>query len=1075
LKDTLRINLHCHSSLSDGQLDPETLAGLLAEAGVRAAALTDHDTLQGQAPFRRVLERRSVACISGLEVTAAAGSGAEIHLLAYGFDPSHPALSRLLERWAAGQRRLGHRSPLAGPPAAESGGTAAAVPGAVEAIRAIHEAGGLAFWAHPLDPAGTAEAAAAEPLLAELVDAGLDGLEVFYGPYPPDRREALAALADRHGVMASAGSDYHGPAGPGGLEAYVDIPAERWRRFRDALIRRSGPAGPADPEPAPRRPLPRFRWRPFVFRILTPTIMAVALFAAALFAVFIPAFESRLLERKRDLIRELTNVAFSVLAEYEAEARQGRLPLAEAQRAAADRVRNLRYGAEGKDYFWIQDLRPRMIMHPYRPDLEGGDLTTFRDARGVAIFVEFVRVLASQPEAYVEYVWQWKDNPDRLAPKQSFIKKFEPWGWIVSTGLYLDDVRAEIRALAGRLIQVALAIAALCGMLLFFVAAQSLRIERIRERAEAELRESHEKYRALVESGTEGTLVVVDGRPAFANAALLDMLGYRPEELALLDLADLVAGERDGAAGPAATGTAMLRRRGGQLVKVGLASARVTFGGREALVLSVRDFGGDGRPPSRRDLENQNLIGELQASLLFLREPIAPCSEPPLFCELKQPVSDVAARMTAAGASAAVVMSEGEAVGILTDRDIRARLVAAGRTADRPVLEFMSSPLVAISQNALVYEAILAMREGNVDHLLVRDESGRVVGLLRNRDLLLFHRFSPAVMTQEIRAARTAEAVAEARRPLPGLVGALVDGGAKARNVTRAVTAVSDAVVSRLIELAEARLGPAPVRYAFLALGSQGREEQTLATDQDHALILEDFEPEREADASAYFAALGETVTEGLAQAGYPRCPGKVMTDNPRWRQPLGVWTATFEGWLSAAEPEDILGLQVFFDFRTVVGDKSLAQQLRRRINEKLPQEPPFLLHYAQKAIQAKIPRPGGRVLNLKDALAPLVSFARLYAFKNGLAETHTLDRLRALLDIGMIKASLFEEAGQVYDHLMGLRLAHQARRAAEGRPPDNDLEAPELTHLDETLLRQALAHMAGLQKKISFDFLGSA
>ncbi len=1076
MNDALRINLHCHSHFSDGELAPEELAERLAAAGVRTAALTDHDTLLGQEAFRQALARRSVACLAGLELTTTSGTGREIHLLGYGFNPAHPAMARLLGRLAAGMKRHNHRSPLAGPRSVETDVAAADVFPATDVIRAFHDAGGLAFWAHPLDPGGTAGADSLESDLSGLVEAGLDGLEAFYAPYAPARREELAALADRQGLLTSAGTDYHGPTGTGSPDFFVEIPAERWRRLRDALIKRSGADLPAESKPAAKRTSPGFRWKTFVLRILTPTVMAVALFVAAMFGVFIPSFQGRLLERKRDLIRELTRVAFSVLTEYETDAREGRLPLAEAQRAAADRVRNLRYGAEGKDYFWIQDLSPRMVMHPYRTDLEGGDLTTFKDPRGVAIFVEFVRVLSDRQEAYVEYVWQWKDNPDRLAPKQSFIKKFEPWGWIVSTGLYLDDVRSEIRVLAARLIRVALAIAALCGLLLFFVAGQSLRIERIRERAEDELRESHEKYRALVESGTEGTLVVVDGRPAFANSALLDLLGYRAEELPLLELGDVVTGERDWALEPAAgSGTAMLRRRGGELVEVGLASARVTFGGREALVLSVRDMAGDRRPPSRRDLENQNLIGELQASLLFLHEPVASGAAPPLFCDLRQPVAAVAAQMTAAGAGAAVVMADGEAVGILTDRDIRDRVVAAGKPTSRPVLEFMSSPLVTIGQNALVYEAILAMREKNVDHLLVRDENGRVVGLLRNRDLLLFPRFSPTVMTQEIRGARSIEAVAEARRPLARLVGALVAGGAKARNVTRAVTAVSDAAAARLIELVEARLGPAPVGYAFLALGSQGREEQTLATDQDHALILEDYEPSAAAGVEAYFAELGEAVTEGMAQAGYPRCPGRVMSDNPSWRQPLRVWAATFEGWLASAEPKDILGLQVFFDFRTVVGDKSLALDLRRRIDDRLAQEPPFLLHYAQNALQVKIPRPGGRILNLKDAMMPVVNFARLYAFKNGIPETHTLDRLRALADIGMIKKSLFEEIGQVYDQLMGLRLAHQARRAEQNRPPDNDLETAELTQLEETLLRQAFSQISGLQKKISFDFLGSA
>ncbi len=310
-------------------------------------------------------------------------------------------------------------------------------------------------------------------------------------------------------------------------------------------------------------------------------------------------------------------------------------------------------------------------------------------------------------------------------------------------------------------------------------------------------------------------------------------------------------------------------------VEVGLASARVMFGGREALVLSVRDLGGERRPPSRRDLENQNLIGELQASLLFLREPIASCAVRPLFCELRQPVSSVAARMTAEDASAAVVMADGEAVGILTDRDIRARLVAEGKPSDRPVHEFMSVPAGHDRTERPGLRGHPGHAREDVDHLLVRDENGRVAGLLRNRDLLLFPRFSPAVMTQEIRGAPSVEAMAEARRPLAKIIGALVRGGVKARNVTRAVTAVTDASSVRLIELAEAGLGPPPVRYAFLALGSQGREEQTLATDQDHALLLEDYEPAREPEVAGLFLGLGRSGQRGLVPSGLSALPGQ--------------------------------------------------------------------------------------------------------------------------------------------------------------------------------------------------------
>ncbi len=703
----------------------------------------------------------------------------------------------------------------------------------------------------------------------------------------------------------------------------------------------------------------------------------------------------------------------------------------------------------------------------------------------------------------MEYVWQWKDDPDRMVPKESYIKKFEPWGWIVGTGLYIEDVQQEIRVIAGRLIRISAGISALCILLLAFVAGQSLRAERRRLVAEEDLRNSHERYRALSESSTEGTLLLLDNRPAFANPRMLELTGYTEGELGLLDLTDLFPEElsRRGDGTPVAAALiagwsgnleteTVIQARNGRTLKVGLTVSRVALGGRDGYVLAVRDLsrgsaaGGD---LPRREVERDNLLGELQASLLFLREPVGPIAGKPVFCDIQESIAGAAALMSSTGAGAIVITAGETPVGLVTDRDIRSRVVAASRSTDRPVMEVMSAPLISLDESALVYEAILAMRENNVDQLLVRDEAGRVTGILRNRDLLLFHRFSPAVLTAVIKRSQTPEEIARARKDLPPLVKTLVEGGAKARHITRAITAVSDAATERLLQLTVEKLGPPPAAYAFLALGSQGREEQTLFTDQDHAIVFEDV-PEADVPAvQHYFLSLGKAVSAGLAAAGIPLCPGKIMAENPKWVQPLRGWKAYFETWLRTAEPQDLLDIQIFFDFRRLTGEISYAGEIRRHIRDVLAEEPPFLLHFAQYTLQYKTPisffghlvpdatTEGARAFNLKDALMPVVNFARLYAVRAGLQETNTLDRLRALAEIGEIKRSLHEDAVRVYDFLMQLRLGHQAGRIGQGLEPDNNLDPRTLTPLEETLLKQSFAQISNIQKKISYDFLGSA
>jgi signal transduction histidine kinase len=246
------------------------------------------------------------------------------------------------------------------------------------------------------------------------------------------------------------------------------------------------------------------------------------LFLVAIWGIILPSFEQTLLERKREMIRELTNSAWSILASYERDEQNGLLTREEAQALAITRVESLRYGPEGKDYFWIQDLQPRMIMHPYRPDLNGQDVSDFTDPRGAPIFVEFAKLVQREGEGYVDYVWQWKDDPERLEPKESYVKGFAPWGWAIGTGIYTDDVRSEIVRIERSLVNTALAISGAVVLLLVFVLQQSLRIERERQEVLDTLRESTERYHSLVEATTEGTLLILDERCRYANPTFLN-------------------------------------------------------------------------------------------------------------------------------------------------------------------------------------------------------------------------------------------------------------------------------------------------------------------------------------------------------------------------------------------------------------------------------------------------------------------------------------------------------------------------------------------------------------------------
>ncbi|MCK9297058.1 MAG: cache domain-containing protein [Desulfobulbaceae bacterium] len=237
-------------------------------------------------------------------------------------------------------------------------------------------------------------------------------------------------------------------------------------------------------------------------KIAAPAIIAVILFAVAVFGVFLPAYRQSLMNGKKEMIREQTRTVWNILAQLEQKERQGLMSREQAQQAAVEEIRGIRYGDENKDYFWINDMRPYMIMHPFRPDLEGRDIADFSDPNGIHLFVDFVKKVRSSNEGYVSYMWQGKDNPGNIVPKLSFVKGFAPWGWLIGTGIYLDDVQRQTTHLTRRLIYISLGILLMVSLLSALLVFQSLKAARLRKKAENDLREYQNQLENLVEERT---------------------------------------------------------------------------------------------------------------------------------------------------------------------------------------------------------------------------------------------------------------------------------------------------------------------------------------------------------------------------------------------------------------------------------------------------------------------------------------------------------------------------------------------------------------------------------------------
>jgi len=270
------------------------------------------------------------------------------------------------------------------------------------------------------------------------------------------------------------------------------------------------------------------QWKTFLVRIILPPLLTIVLFLAAMFFYIIPAIERNSLEHKKEMIRELTNAAWNILSRFADDEQRGLLTRAEAQRQALRQIGSLHYGQQMRDYFWINDMAPRMILHPYRADLNGSDLADYTDAAGKKVFREVVEVVQKHGAGYVDYQWQWDNDQTRIVPKLSYVKGFAPWGWVLGTGIYIQDVRDEVALMTRSVVIIALLIFCIMALLLSVTVVQGYRTE--------------QQYRTIFE--TTGTATVIseqDMTISLVNSKFEELSGYaKPDVEGIKKLTDFV-------------------------------------------------------------------------------------------------------------------------------------------------------------------------------------------------------------------------------------------------------------------------------------------------------------------------------------------------------------------------------------------------------------------------------------------------------------------------------------------------------------------------------------------------------
>jgi PAS domain S-box-containing protein len=268
------------------------------------------------------------------------------------------------------------------------------------------------------------------------------------------------------------------------------------------------------------------------FNIIAPIWAVFLVFVLSIFFVFLPSLKTTLIDQKKEMIQTLTDSAVSLLSEYHQRVVSGELPLAEAKSRAKEQIRYMRYGADAKDYFWISDMHPFMVMHPFRPDLEGQDLSLFTDSRGNYPFLAMVEKVLGHGSGYVNYYWQWKDAPHKIVPKLSYVKGFEPWGWIVGTGIYMADVQAEITGILDKLSNIIVLILLFVLALSGYITWQTIRIRNRKNRIEIDLKKERETLFLILESAPLGiSLIDKKDRYLYVNPYFTKITGYTLEDI----------------------------------------------------------------------------------------------------------------------------------------------------------------------------------------------------------------------------------------------------------------------------------------------------------------------------------------------------------------------------------------------------------------------------------------------------------------------------------------------------------------------------------------------------------------
>lgn len=486
---------------------------------------------------------------------------------------------------------------------------------------------------------------------------------------------------------------------------------------------------------------------------------------------------------------------------------------------------------------------------------------------------------------------------------------------------------------------------------------------------------------------------------------------------------------------------------------------------------------------------NNAVARQKESNELMISKVTALISRGPVCMATDATVRQAAQKMSEESVSSLLVMRQPknedetglQLAGIITDRDLRNRVVATGLDLDTPVTEVMTDRPTTLDDDAYAFEAMLTMLRYNLHHLPILD-NGTPVGVLATSDIIRYESQSSLYMVSNILRRQSVDELAQLSKDIPACFVRMVHEDANSHMIGSAMSVIGRSFKQRLLELAEESLGPPPIPYCFLALGSMARDEQLLATDQDNALILDNrYNKEQHGE---YFEALAQFVSDGLDACGYRYCSGGIMATNPRWRKTRVEWEQCFGQWIEEPDPEALLNSSIFFDLDGVWGKTEWAEQLNTFIVRKAKRSPHFLGCLARNALSRTPPlgffkdfvmEQDGQhrnSMNLKRrGTAPTADLARVHGLAVGSKAQNSFERLDDVIKADILPKNRGRDMKDALEFISMVRIRHQALDIEAGRKPDNNIEPENLTDFERRNLKEAFQVLSNGQRFLKFRY----